>query len=172
MKKLTVSLMILTALSAFTSPSTDSKKSSVSSSKKLGLEIIRAVANQSEPEFLALLPSVADFHGIMNANAGFYGGNIADAQKEFSTVYATQVVPKARKAFTNLVQQGRKHGIDWHQIQVTGIDTGTEPKGKLALTTVSIKFLSGGKPYSLIVDKSLVWNGQWKVSQYIRLSEG
>lgn len=164
--------MITTTLSSFTTPSGISENSRIHSSKKLGLEIIRAVADQSESEFLALLPSVSDFHAIMNANAGFYGGNIAEAQKEFSAVYTTQVVPQAKKAFTNLIQQGKKHGIDWRTIEVTGIDTANEPAGTLAFVSVSIRFISNGKSYSLIVDKSLVWNGQWKVSQYIRLGEG
>ena len=172
MKRLIASFMIITSLSSFTSPSEVSEKSRIHSSKKLGLEIIRAAADASESEFLALLPSVSDFHGIMNANAGVYKENIAEAQKEFSAVYAAQIVPKARKAFDNLLQQGRKHNIDWRTIEVTGINTGDEPNETLCFVTVSINFISNERPYRLVVDKSLVWNGQWKVSQYIRLVEG
>jgi hypothetical protein len=172
MKRLIASFMFIATLSSFTSPSEVSEKSRIHSSKKLSLEIIRAVADQSESEFLALLPSVNDFHSIMAANAGVYGEHIAEAQKEFSTVYATQVVPEARKAFTNLLQQAERYSIDWRTIEVTGIDAGDGPHGTLSFVTVSIHFLSKGKPYSLVVDKSLVWNGQWKVSQYIRLAEG
>ncbi len=172
MKRLITAFMIITTLSSFKTTSDGSEINRIHSSKKLGLEIIRAVADQSESEFLALLPSVSDFHGIMSANAGFYGGNIADAQKEFSTLYTTQVIPQAKKAFANLIHQSKKHGIDWRTIEVTGIDTGNEPQGTLSFVTVSIRFLSNGKSYSLVVDKSLVWNGQWKVSQYIRLAEG
>ena len=172
MKRLIAVLMITTTLSSFTTTSEVSENSRIHSSKKLGLEIIRAVADQSESDFLALLPSVSDFHAIMNANAVFYGGNIAEAQKEFSSVYTAQVVPQAKKAFAKLIQEGKKHRIDWRTIEVAGIDTATEPGGTLSFVSVSINFLSSGNPYRLIVDKSLVWNGQWKVSQHIRLTKG
>lgn len=108
----------------------------------------------------------------MNANAGVYRQNIAEAQKEFSSVYASQVVPQAKKAFSELLRQAEERKIDWRTIEVTGIDTGNEPDATLSFVTVTVHFLSKDKPYAMVIDKSLVWNGQWKVSQYIRLVEG
>lgn len=172
MKKPILLFTIAAMLSAFTPPSGVSEKTRIHSSKKLGLEIIRAAANHSEAEFLALLPTISDFHGIMNANAGVYRQNIAEAQKEFSSVYASRVVPQAKKAFSDLLRQAEERKIDWRTIEVTGIDTGNEPDATLSFVTVTVHFLSKDKPYEMVIDKSLVWNGQWKVSQYIRLVEG
>lgn len=122
--------------------------------------IISAIQHKSTQEYLRLIPSLQQFHYIMDLNAETYGNKLVAAKQEFELEYESQIIPAAQKAFERVIQEGKERGIKWSSAKFARF---VHEEGVL---TVVIS--SQGKEYSLLI-KTVEINGKLGVTQFIRL---
>lgn len=157
-------------LSAFmTNTTLIEERKAATSSDQLGERVVQAFRKSSSSEYASMFPSSSEFTGMMKASSEIYGTHLADAQSEFTQNYKEKLVPAVKEAFDQIVKEGKEQGIDWNNAQYRGIEIGDRSSEKFAPVPVTIIFTSNGMEHKLVLDRALVINGMWNVSQFIRL---
>lgn len=173
MKKTIFTLTALTFfLSAFTTNNTmvTEKKKKITTSEQMAERIVSALQHSSAKEYASMFPSLEDFNDMMKESSEIYGTYLADAQREFAINYEQKLVPTVEHAFDVLIDEGRSKGIDWNNIRFVGIEQKEQPKHHFSPIPVTIVFTSNGAEHRIHIERALVINGQWKVSQFIKLA--
>ena len=170
MKKTIIALASLTIiLTAFkTNTMITEKIKSTTSSEQMAERVVSALQQSSPEAYAALFPSLSDFKEIMKESAGIYGANLTEAQREFSNNYESNLIPAVKHSFEVLVQEGRKKGIDWSTVRYVGIELEEQPRQRFSPVPLNIVISSHGVEHRIHIEKALVINGQWKVSQYVK----
>ena len=152
----------MTIASFKTISSEDRITKSDAAAERMAIAVVTAFQHRSLQEYTALFPSVEAFHKIMEENSSFYGGNLEEAKEEFEMQYSTEILPALNQSFKSIVAQGIKEGIEWSTIKLVHVEMNEQSQA-------TIIFSSKGKEYHLEFEKTLLINGEWKVSQYLRL---
>ena len=171
MKTLITNIFILTmTVTAITTSRATSKNNLITpSSEHTAREILAALRSNTSDEYVALYPTLEEFHHMMTANAHVYGEFLNDAKRDFADDYVTGQLPALREAFDKIVTEGKQRNIDWKTIQYVGIEMEEKETWDLKPVPFTIVFLSNGKKYRLCLQKAFVLNGQWKVSSELVL---
>jgi hypothetical protein len=172
MKKVTFTLTALTLfLSAFTTNNSmvTEKKKRVTTSEQMAERIVSALQHSSAKEYASMFPSLEDFNDMMKESSEIYGTYLADAQRDFAINYEHKLIPTVEHAFDMLIDEGRSKGIEWNNIRYIGTELEEQPKHRFSPIPVTIVFSSNGVEHRIYVERALVINGQWKVSQFIKL---
>lgn len=139
------------------------------SPKIMAEEIVAALQNVSVQEYMALFPSLEEFHQLMDNNANLYGESLSDAKLEFGATYKSRLVAEAQESFARIIREGKEKGIVWNDIQLKKVQSSETKEQRFAQAEVTIEFSSNGKVYKLNMERALVIDGRWKVTQYVRL---
>ena len=131
-------------------------------------QVITALQKASPESYIALFPSLAEFHALMDENVNVYGETLEDAKEEFAARYENDILPSVKKSFTYVLQEGSKKGIAWSQINFEGVECST-PGKTLSSVSFTIVFSANSKQYRLTIGKAFVIHGEWKVSSEISL---
>jgi hypothetical protein len=136
--------------------------------EETGSSVISALKKNSIEEYCALLPTLSEFHQIMDANDRLYGGFLTEAKREFKIQYERELVPSVKEAFNAVLAEGNKRGINWHNIEFVRVENVglSEQEHPVQLDIV---FREKGKEYTLRVENAFVWHDQWRVTQFIAL---
>jgi hypothetical protein len=135
--------------------------------EQMAQQVIVAFRKNSPEAYVALFPSLAEFHDLMDANANVYGETLDAAKEEFDARYKNDVLPSVEKSFTTILQEGSKKGIDWSQINFESVECRTP--GNLSAGSFTIVFSASGKKYRMNISKAFVLHDEWKVSSEISL---
>ncbi|MEI9920644.1 MAG: hypothetical protein WDO14_17910 [Bacteroidota bacterium] len=127
--------------------------------------IVSALRQSSEAKFVALFPTLAEFHRQMDNNESFYGLNLDAAKKDFAKTYSMELLPAVRRAYATLVDEAEKRNIDWSDVTVVSVEL---PEATTGFSTMKITFGQDGKKFDLLIERSLMIDGKWKVSQYVK----
>lgn len=127
--------------------------------------LITALRQSSEERFVFMFPKLSEFHAMMDRNEAFYGLNVEAAKEDFTKTYKEELMPAVRRAFANLLAESEKRGIDWSEVNVDSVNIPEEATG---FSTIEITFSQDDKKFSLLIERSLLIGGKWKVSQYVR----
>jgi hypothetical protein len=138
-------------------------------SEQIGRKALSALKHVSHTEYASLYPTLADFHKMMDANAAIYGNSLSDAKNEFAMTYAKKIIPAMDESFDRILKEGKELGIDWASIQYLRVEQGDIPNGKFGSATFTIVFSANEKEHRIVVEKALLIEGQWKVSQFARI---
>jgi hypothetical protein len=116
-----------------------------------------------------MFPSIEDFKEMMKESSEIYGSYLADAQREFAINYEYKLLPTVEHAFETLIDEGRSKGIDWNDIHYVGIEQKEQPNHRFTPIPVTLIISSKGVEHRIYIERALVVNGEWKVSQFIKL---
>ena len=171
MKTTTLTLGVLTVfLMAFTTNTmVTEKKKRVTTSEQMAERIVSALQHASAKEYASLFPSLEDFNDMMEESSEIYGTYLTDAKRDFAINYEHKLIPTVEHAFDLLIDEGRSKGIEWNNIHYIGTEQKEQPKNHFSPVPVTIIFSSKGVEHRINVERALVINGQWKVSQFIKL---
>jgi hypothetical protein len=133
--------------------------------ERMAHNVVTAFQHGSLEEYALLYPSVSYFHEIMEQNANFYGSNLEEAKKDFEVQYFRKLVPALNESFKSILAQGKKAGIEWQTIKLEGVEVEQEGPDRLCFVT----FSSNGNQFRLAFEKTIFLNGEWKVTQYLKL---
>jgi predicted peroxiredoxin len=169
MKKSIIILSVLTmTLASFKTVQPEERITKADAAgERMAATVVTAFQHRSLEEYTTLFPSIAAFHEIMEKNSAFYGGNIEEAKEEFEMHYTTEVLPALNQSFKSIIAQGMKAGIDWATIKLVSVEFDNQHESTTAPATIT--FSSKGKEYRLHFEKTILLNGEWRVSQYLRL---
>jgi hypothetical protein len=138
-------------------------------SEETARNILTAFQHGSPEEYASLFPTVAEFHALMKQNDAIYGPYSEEARYEFEVDYERYLLPKVKTAFTSVISDGKKKGIDWSQIQFVKVDVREHPSQSVTLGEFTVVFSFDKKEYKLRVQNAFYVNGQWKVTQFLTL---
>lgn len=136
--------------------------------EQTGASVINAFRHRSIKEYSALLPTLAEFHQIMDSNEKLYGGFLTEAKREFTTHYERELIPSVKEAFDAVIADGTKRGIDWKNAEFVRVNT-IEIQAEEKLAQLDIVFREKGKEYTIRVENAFIWRGEWRVTQFIEL---
>ncbi len=136
--------------------------------EETGSSVISALKKNSIEEYSALFPSLSEFHQVMDANDRFYGGFLTEAKRDFAIQYEREVIPSLRAAFKSVIAEGNKRGINWQNVEFVRVKNDATP-GQENPAQLDIIFSDRGKEYTLRIDNAFIWQGQWRVTQFIEL---
>ena len=158
------------SLTAFVSnPMVTEKTITTATSEQMAERVVSALRESSSERYAGLFPTVSDFHAVMEESAEIYGSSLQDAQSEFERTYNANLVPAVKASFESLLERGKEKGIDWKSIRYVGIELIENTSERFGAVPVTIVFASAGKEYRIKMDRAMVLNGQWKVSQFLKL---
>jgi hypothetical protein len=169
MKRTFVALTLITmTMSSFTHPAQPRRVfPNGLSSEQMGMKALDALKQSSPAAYTALYPSLADLQNYMDQNAGVYGDMLPEAKQDLSRQYERKLLPAIRQSFASIRAEGRHQGIRWSTAKYVRTECITAPDQTCA--TITIVFSNAGKEYRLQIEKALVLNGAWKLSQYAQL---
>ncbi|HET6542831.1 MAG TPA: hypothetical protein VFG46_20230 [Chryseolinea sp.] len=136
--------------------------------EETGSSVISALKKNSIEEYSALLPTLAEFHQIMDANDRLYGGFLSEAKSEFAIRYEQEIMPSVKAAFKSVIAEGNKRGINWQNVEFARVKNSGTP-GQENPVQLDIVFSERGKEYTLRIQNAFIWQGQWRVTQFIEL---
>ena len=136
--------------------------------ERAGSNVINALKKGSVEEYNSLLPSLSEFLQIMEINEKLYGGFLSEAKTEFTLLYQREVIPSAKVAFTAVVNEGIKRGIDWRNVEFVTVKTMAAPQHENPVR-LDIVFREKGKEYTVRIENAFFWSGELKVAQFIEL---
>ena len=168
--KTIIPLILLTAI-MISITAFELRHAEVDAKEKIGLQVVTALQRSSGHEFAALFPTLADFHGLMLRNSEMYGVNLTEAAREFEKEFELVLYPEFKSSFERILREGRQAGIDWRSIQFVSVEVGEETPAAFAAVPMTIHFTAGGRAYRLRIEKALMIDGDWKLSQYISLEK-
>ncbi|HEY5744849.1 MAG TPA: hypothetical protein VIU12_02125 [Chryseolinea sp.] len=158
------------SLTAFVSnPMVTEKTIITATSEQMAERVVSALRESSAERYTSLFPTLSDFHAVMEESAEIYGSSLQDAQFEFERAYKSNLVPAVKTSFESLLERGKEKGIDWKSIRYVGVELIENTSERFGAVPVTIVFASGGKEYRIKMDRAMVFNGQWKVSQFVKL---
>lgn len=103
----------------------------------------------------------------MEKNSDVYGEALLDAKQEFAVTYESILAPAVKESFDRIIREGNKKGISWNTVRFERIVPSEEME--LGQAPLSIVFDANGEKYTLILEKVLIVNAQWKVTQFMEL---
>jgi hypothetical protein len=159
-----IPIVIATALT-LTAFSNESLNENLRPAEATARGLVTALRQSSEERFVSMFPKLAEFHEMMDANEAFYGLNLEAAKEDFAKTYTNELMPAVRRAFANLIAEGEKRGIKWSYVNVVSVDI---PEASTGFASITVTFEQDGKPFDLIIERSLMIDGKWKVSQYVK----
>jgi hypothetical protein len=163
-------LSLTTMTSCTTDPNVEHQSVTVAnSSEEMAKQVINALQHSSSQNYVALFPTLQEFHQMMEKNSSLYGESLSSAKQDFATTYESDLIPTVKKSFDRIVAEGKKKGIEWNTIRFERIESIETMEQQFATAPVTIVFNSNGKEYKLILEKALLMHAQWKVSQFIKL---
>ena len=133
--------------------------------------MLDALRQSSSDAFSAAIPTLEEFHRLMDQNQFLYGENLQMAKADLEQQYHESVLPAIRRSFRNVISQGQKAAIDWSNIKLVSVEVGAEPRADFDVLPVTIVFASKKEQYRIQIDKALVIGGQWRTSQFMRLEK-
>ncbi|MBL0744120.1 hypothetical protein [Chryseolinea lacunae] len=157
------------SLTAFMKTPTTTEKPVAITSDQMAERVVAALRQSSAQQYADLFPALSDFHAVMEESADVYGNSLQEAQSEFGRTYQATLVPSVKASFESLIARGKEKGIDWRSVRYVGIELAETAGNRFGAVPVTIVFASDGKEFRLRMDNAMVFNGQWKVSQFIRL---
>lgn len=160
---------ILLTFLTITMTSFEIKPKRIDAAETLASAIVDALQNTSVQAYRALLPAVEEFHQVMEENAMTYNGHIAEAKTEFEIDYINKVFPELNRSFTSVISEGKRAGIQWSKISLVAVEAGEDRQASFSAVPMTIVLSSNGKEFRVQLEKVLILNGKWKVSQYIKL---
>ena len=164
----TILLVTMTSCNVDPSP-TYQPAASAYSSKEMAEQVIIALQHMSSQEYVALFPTLQEFHQMMEKNSLFYGEFLSAAKQEFTTTYESHLITTVKESFDRIIREGNKKGIAWNTIRFERIESSETVKQQFAEAQVAIVFTANEKRYRLSLEKALIMNARWKVSQFIKL---
>lgn len=135
----------------------------------IGQQVITALQRSSAHEFSALFPTIADFNALMLRNAELYGENLSEAAREFEKEFELVLYPQFQRSFESILRQGKAAGIDWRTIELVSVEVPDAKNGEFTSGPMTITFNAQGTTHKLKVEKALLINGDWKLSQHMHL---
>lgn len=170
MKTTIIAFVLLTLiLTAFkTNTMVAEKKKGISTSEQMAERLVAALRQSSSKEFVSLFPTLSDFTAIMQESSEAYGSYLDDAKREFSSNYELYLIPEVKHSFETLIAEGEKRGIDWRSVRYVGIEIGAHSQQRFSPVPVTIVISSKGREHRIHIEKALVINGQWKVTQFVK----
>ena len=141
---------------------------SENASDHLAQQIVAALKKGSAEDYIKLLPTLAEFHGIMDNNASVYGEYLIEAKEEFAARYENKIIPSVKKSFISVLEEGDRRGINWSQIYLESVECTTDAKD-LKPVPFTIVFSTNGREYRMTIDKAFIMHDVWKVSSEISL---
>jgi hypothetical protein len=127
--------------------------------------LITALRQSSEAKFVSLFPTLDELHRQMDMNEAFYGLNLEAAKEDFAKTYNDELLPAVRRAYTSLVAEAEKRDIDWSEVSVVSVNI---PEARTGFSPITITFEQDGKTFDLVIERSLMIEGRWKMSQYVK----
>lgn len=127
--------------------------------------LVTALRQSSEAKFVSLFPTLAELHREMNRNEAFYGMNLEAAKADFAKTYNDELLPAVRRAYAALVEEGEKRGINWSEVSVVSVNI---PEAKTGFSPITITFEQDHKKFDLLIERSLMIDGRWRMSQYVK----
>lgn len=128
-------------------------------------QVVTSLQQSSTEMFTALLPTIEELQQLMDKNASVYGANLEEARQELSLDYTLNVLPTAEGAFETLILEGKRRGIEWSNVRLVRVITPEEGVSG----SMTIVLASGKKEFNVQVEKAMLINGQWKISQFVKL---
>lgn len=147
----------------------DNESVNAKASHHFAYQVTDALKSKSVYAYTALIPSLMHFKKVMRENGSLYGGNLDAAQREFAKQYEFGILPAAEDSFQELILEGKRRGIDWDNVSLVSWETKSTVIGDLDPVTFVITIESGAKNYRIEIEKAFYLDGQWKVSQFIKL---
>jgi hypothetical protein len=171
MKKTILALTALSlTFSSFTSKNmVADRKRKITSSEQMAQLVLTALQKSSVTEYVMLFPSLGEFQDVMKANSELYGTYLNDAQREFATNYDAHLLPAVKESFDILVNAGKSKGIDWKAIRLVEVKLSEEASHQFNSLPLTITFTSHGIEHKLQIERALVINGEWRISQFVKL---
>lgn len=161
---LTFSLLAiaLTAVRAHSKPA----NFGIDTPEELGKEVLESLRHQSVIKYAQLFPSLKEMHQLMEEHANIYQVFLNIAREDFAMTYQKKVIPEMEAAFNSILKKGNEKGIEWSSIEFI---SAIEEKGaeNSRISSMNIVFSSKGTKYQLVLEKVLITDGQWKVTQFI-----
>ena len=139
------------------------------SPEQMAKKVVAALQHMSPQEYIALFPRLEEFHHMMDKNFHFYGESLSAAKEEFAFTYRNDLIPAVKESFNRIIREGKENGILWNTIQLERIGSSEMTEQRFAQDNVTIDFIANGKKHTVILEKALLMNAEWKVSQYIKL---
>ncbi len=164
-------VMLLAAVIMIALVSVALHKPEIESEEKIGLRVITALQRGSSFEFSGLFPTLADFHVLMMKNSELYGKNIEEASRDFQNEFEGVLSPAFRLTFENIRRKGVEAGIDWSSVKLVSVDVPAKVNYDYAVVPMTITFSEQGEVHRLRIEKALVMDGEWKISQFISLEK-
>jgi hypothetical protein len=165
MKKSFLIVMMVSAV--FISVAAHKPEEPKKASEQLAHQVIFALRLSSSSDFINLMPTLEEFKQIMKSNEVVYGAYLTEAQEDFSINYETIILPAVKESFTALTEEGSRRGINWREITLVRVES--EENQFLDAATISIVIASEGREFKIVMERALLINGQWKVSQFVKL---
>ena len=166
--KTSIILIFVAVLSTAALPALPKPFAAQNPCEQMAQQVIAAFRTDSPEAYVALFPSLAEFHHLMDANANVYGETLEAAKEEFAARYKYHVLPIVEKSFVTILEEGSKKGIDWSQINFERVEC-TTPGKNLSSGSFIIVFSASGKEYRMNISKAFVLHDEWKVSSEISL---
>lgn len=99
---------IAMSIASFTAPASPKNPAAEEAGKK----IFAAFQHSAFMEYNSMVPTLTELYQVMDANASFYGANLAEAKAELSKQYASDV-KKIETSFIDAIEQGKLNHISW-----------------------------------------------------------
>ena len=147
---------------------TFSNDDKIKSADHMAQQVVSSLQQSSTVSFVELLPTLEDFHQIMEANARVYGQNLKEAKDEFTSKYNHTILPEAKASFETLIQEGKEQGIDWKSVSFVRLES-KQGNSEQSIASFDIVLTQNNKEFKIRVKSALQINGQWKVSQFVKL---
>lgn len=136
------------------------------STGRMAQQVVAALQHRSLEEYALLFPTLAEVYKLMKINSDFYNGNLEAAKEDFKMHYVHEALPALNQSFKSLLAQGMNAGIDWENIKLVRAEINEEhPSAAEAVIVIR----SHGKEYRLLFEKTMMIDGERKISQYLRL---
>ncbi len=174
MKKLAICSIILIAAVACkkeVSNELPTNTRAFNSAEQLGKGVISALQQHSEERYLETGLSSDDFQTFMEMEAVLYKINPEAYKKETEQNYKSYFLPELQKSFEAINQQSRKLNINWEAAEFKGVeimeDVNTE--NKVTIVPMEIHFSYQDKDCVILIEKAIVIEGKWTISQFTEL---
>ena len=162
-----LSTLALTLSSFVPVPTAD--LSVITNSELMGRQVLHAFHYGLVTEYQQLFPKLKDFYQLMDADAAVYGNTLEAAKRDFARVHLEEVYPALSQSFERVIREGKEKGIDWGTAEFVRVEYSNLPQGKYGLSNIDILFTSDGQMHTIAIEKALIINGEWKVSQFAKL---
>lgn len=163
-------ILLLVAASCSIEPSFSPGRpiESTESPEQLARQVIAALQHTSSSDYIAMFPTVEDFHLIMDAHEDVYGKSLPEAKSEFGIRYETDLLPVV-KSFARTIREGESMGVAWNEIRFESVLFDALTDNQFGETQLTIEFSVREKRHKLVMEKVLIMNGEWKAGALMKL---